>query len=181
MASLCAQSYFRNEYQNHVNESARYSIRAASLTGLLAGITGALFYITYTIAFYIGTEQVVSGTSTELIIKCFITGEPQCRVTGASVMCCIYGVILCVTFFGLMGPGLSVISLGRSAAVDVFDTLTRKPTIDPRSKGGKRIENCQGKITFRDLFFFYPNSPNRPIFYNFNLTIEPGQSVALVG
>jgi len=155
---------------------------AAFLSSLLAGVTGALFYITYTLAFYVGTQQVVSGADWTLIIKCFLTGEDQCRVTGASVMCCIYGVILCVTFFGLMGPGLSVINSGRSAAVDVFDTLTRKPTIDPSSKKGKRIQaGLQGKITFKDLFFFYPNSPNRPIFYSFNLTIEPGQSVALVG
>ena len=81
-----------------------------------------------------------------------------------------------------MGPGLAQINLGRSAAVDVFDTLSRKPTIDPSSTKGRRIEEgLEGKITFKDLFFFYPNSPNRPIFYDFNLTIEPGQSVALVG
>ena len=82
-----------------------------------------------------------------------------------------------------MGPGLSFINLGRSSAVEVFDTLSRTPVIDPSSEKGKKIEGdgLQGKITFKDLFFFYPNSPNRPIFYNFNLTIEPGQSVALVG
>ena len=96
-------------------------------------------------------------------------------------MCCIYGVILCVTFFGLMGPGLANINLGRAAGVEVFDTLRRVPPIDPSSKKGKKIEDLQGKITFKDLFFYYPNSPDRPIFYNFNLTIEPGQSVALVG
>lgn len=80
-----------------------------------------------------------------------------------------------------MGPGLANINLGRSAAVDVFDTLGRTPVIDPSSKKGKRIENVEGKITFKNIFFFYPNSPNRPIFYDFNLTIQPGQSVALVG
>ncbi|KAL7533771.1 hypothetical protein ACHAXR_008989 [Thalassiosira sp. AJA248-18] len=181
VASLCAQPYFRSEYEHHVNESAKLSIKAASLTSLLAGITGAMFYLTYTFAFFIGTEQVISGADMTLIIKCFISGEPNCRVTGASVMCCIYGVILCVTFFGLMGPGLSVMNLGRSAAVEVFDTLGRTPTIDPSSEKGKRIDGFTGKITFKDLFFFYPNSPSRPIFYNFNLTIEPGQSVALVG
>jgi ABC-type multidrug transport system fused ATPase/permease subunit len=79
-----------------------------------------------------------------------------------------------------MGPGLAAINLGRSAAVDVFDTLGRKPTIDPTKKG-KRIKNLKGKITFKDLFFYYPNSPNRPLFHNLNLTIEPGQSIALVG
>jgi ATP-binding cassette subfamily B (MDR/TAP) protein 1 len=82
----------------------------------------------------------------------------------------------------LMGPGLAAINLGRSAAVDVFDLLLgKKPTIDPSSKKGKRIENLKGKITFNDLFFYYPNSPNRPLFHNLNLTIQPGQSIALVG
>mmetsp|Transcript_15434 Transcript_15434/g.32636 ORF Transcript_15434/g.32636 Transcript_15434/m.32636 type:complete len:1373 (-) Transcript_15434:205-4323(-) len=184
VASLCAQPYFRTQYETHVNQSAKSSIMVSFLSSLLAGITGMLFYMTYTFAFYIGTEQVVSGADMKLFITCFISGEPQCRVTGASVMCCIYGVILCVTFFGLMGPGLAAINLGRSAGVEVFNTLGRTPTIDPSSVKGKRIEEdkgLQGKITFKDLFFFYPNSPNRPIFYNFNLTIEPGQSVALVG
>ena len=81
-----------------------------------------------------------------------------------------------------MGPHLSVLSQGRSAAVDVFDTLRRQPVIDPSSDAGKRIrDGLEGKITFKDLFFAYPSSPDRPIFYDFNLTIEPGQSVALVG
>lgn len=182
VASICAQPYFRNKYQNHVTASAKASVKAAFLSSMLAGVTGALFYITYTVAFYIGTEQVVTGAGWVTIVKCFLSGEPQCRVTGASVMCCIYGVILCVTFFGLMGPGLAQINLGRSAAVEVFDTLRRTPTIDPSSMKGKKIEGgLQGKITFKNLFFCYPNSPNRAIFYNFNLTVEPGQSIALVG
>jgi len=182
VASLCAQPYFRDAYQSHIDVSAKSSVKAAFLSSLLAGITGALFYITYTFAFYIGTEQVVTGAGWKIIIQCFISGEPQCRVTGASVMCCIYGVILCVTFFGLMGPGLSCINLGRSAAVDVFNTLGRTPVIDPSSTKGLKIEGgVEGKLTFKKLFFFYPNSPQRPIFYDFNLTIEPGQSVALVG
>ena len=102
VAALCAQPHFNERYQNHVNASATLSIRATVLSSLLAGITGALFYITYTIAFVVGTEQVISGMAMPVIIKCFLSNQPNCRVTGASVMCCIYGVILCVTYFGLV-------------------------------------------------------------------------------
>lgn len=81
-----------------------------------------------------------------------------------------------------MGPGLSVVNLGRSAAVEVFDTLLRQPPIDPSSDKGTRIDGgVSGKIEFKKIFFTYPLAPDRPIFYDFNLTIEPGQSVALVG
>ena len=87
-----------------------------------------------------------------------------------------------IFFFFLQGPGLSVINLGKSAAVDVFTTLTRKPVIDPASDKGKKIENnLKGKIHFKDIYFTYGDKSGRPLFYNFNLTIEPGQSVALVG
>lgn len=213
VVALCAQSHFTDKYESHIMSSAKASVTAAFLSSLLAGITGALFYVTYTIAFYIGTEQVQADSSMINIIYCFFEGDAQCRVTGASVMCCIYGVILCVTFFGLMvrtcfacvllalvlclhaliqafltclrpfqGPGLSVINLGRSAAVDVFNTLNRKPVIDPASNSGKKIQDgLKGKIQFKDLYFTYGNKSGRPLFFDFNLTIEPGQSVALVG
>lgn len=102
VAALCAQAHFKERYQNHVDSSAKSSIRATVLSSLLAGITGALFYITYTVAFVVGTEQVISGMAMSVIVKCFFSSEPNCRVTGASVMCCIYGVILCVTYFGLV-------------------------------------------------------------------------------
>mmetsp|Transcript_2573 Transcript_2573/g.6073 ORF Transcript_2573/g.6073 Transcript_2573/m.6073 type:complete len:1406 (-) Transcript_2573:56-4273(-) len=182
VAALCAQPYFRREYEHHIQESAKYSIRSIILSSALSGITGAMFYITYVFAFYIGTEQVVSGASMVKIIICFISGEPQCRITGAAVMCCIYGVILCVTFFGLMGPGLSIINLGRTAAVAVFDVLKRVPPINPSSDKGKKLERgVQGKIEFRDIVFSYGDNTGKPIFYKFNLTINEGQSVALVG
>jgi hypothetical protein len=85
-----------------VNASAKFSIRATVLSSLLAGITGALFYITYTVAFAVGTQQVISGMSMPVIVQCFLSSQPHCRVTGASVMCFIYGVILCVTYFRLV-------------------------------------------------------------------------------
>jgi ATP-binding cassette subfamily B (MDR/TAP) protein 1 len=102
VASLCAQPHFRERYEHHVNASAKCSIRATVLSSLLTGITGALFYITYTIAFVVGTEQVITGMAMPVIIRCFLSSEPNCRITGASVMCCIYGVILCIAYFGLV-------------------------------------------------------------------------------
>lgn len=96
-------------------------------------------------------------------------------------MCCIYGVILCVTFIGLMVPGLTIINLGRQAGVQIFQTIERTPTIDPSSDNGLKLDSVKGHLDFRDIFFTYPTQLDRPIFYNFNLSVEAGQSIALVG
>ena len=40
VASLCAQPYFGNEYQQQVRDSARSSVRASALSSLAAGVTG---------------------------------------------------------------------------------------------------------------------------------------------
>jgi ABC-type multidrug transport system fused ATPase/permease subunit len=182
VAALCAQPWFRTNYDNHIGESEKYSIEGSFLSSLLSGITGMIFYFAYCYAFYIGTEQVISGASSATIIKCHFSSDPNCRVTGVFVMCCIYGVILCVTFIGLMTPGITSINLGRQAAVEVFDVIHRTPTIDPASEqDGNQLKSVEGRIEFQNVFFYYPSQPNKFIFHNFNWTIEPGQSVALVG
>jgi ATP-binding cassette, subfamily B (MDR/TAP), member 1 len=96
-------------------------------------------------------------------------------------MCCIYGIILCVTFIGLMVPGLTTINLGRQAGVQVFQTIQRTPIIDPSSDNGMKLDSVKGRLDFRNIFFTYPTQPDRPIFYDFNLSVEAGQSIALVG
>jgi len=151
------------------------------LGGLSAGITGFILYCSYTVAFLVGTEQVAADAAVVTIIRCLLSGDPNCRVTGAIIMCCIYGVILCATFFGLMAPGIQSINLGRSAAGEVFSTIQHVPGIDLTSKAGRKLEKLEGGLELRDVFFSYPTRPQDPIFYDFNLTIKPGQSMALVG
>jgi ABC-type multidrug transport system fused ATPase/permease subunit len=178
--ALCSQKFFFKQYSDHLARSERRQTRSIFLSSLLAGLTGLIFYATYMISFYIGTQQVISGAETSLIIKCFLSGEPGCRVTGASVMCSIYGVILCVTFVGLLTPGLATVNRGRNAAATIFAAIDRVPPIDPTSEDGAKREQLEGKLEFRSLHFAYP-SRQKPVLFNFNLTVQAGQSVALVG
>jgi ATP-binding cassette subfamily B (MDR/TAP) protein 1 len=63
----------------------------------------------------------------------------------------------------------------------LLKVIKRKPAIP--FKGGKTIPDDQlrGRIIFRDITFRYPSLPNVVVLQNFNLDIQPGQSVALVG
>ncbi len=45
--------------------------------------------------------------------------------------------------------------------------------------GDHIFDKIQGKIEFRDLVFEY--SPGKPVFDHFSLTIQPGESIAIVG
>ena len=120
VASLCAEPWAIRTYTDHVITAQKTSIRGGFFAALSMGITSLLFYLTYTMAFVIGTYQVAENSTMLQFVTCLIApwvvgvekppwwedlGLPndqeiaqfqqdQCRVSGASVMCCIYGVIL---------------------------------------------------------------------------------------
>jgi subfamily B ATP-binding cassette protein MsbA len=66
---------------------------------------------------------------------------------------------------------------GIAAAESLFEVLDEPAEIDT---GDFEIERTQGRIEFKNLSFSYPGS-EMPALCNINLTIEPGQTVALVG
>jgi len=184
VAALCAKCHFAQAYANRINSSERSAIRGGFLQSVLAGICGMLFYITYTIAFTIGTNQVIEGSKITIIVKCLFSNDQDCRVTGASVMCCIYAVIISITFIGLMVPGLTAINLGRQAGVHVFGTINRIPQINPSDSSGGRVldnETLQGRLDFSNIFFSYPTHPEKPICFNLSVTVAAGSSIALCG
>ena len=72
VASLCAEPWAISIYGEHVLEAQKSSVWAGFLTALSTGITSLLFYITYTFAFFIGTQQVANNSSTVQFLVCLI-------------------------------------------------------------------------------------------------------------
>ncbi|KAF7708088.1 mitochondrial potassium channel ATP-binding subunit [Silurus meridionalis] len=70
---------------------------------------------------------------------------------------------------------------GTSAGARVFEYMTSEPTIS--LTGGGRIphESLTGRVDFLNVNFSYPTRPGNQILKNFNLTLPPCKTVAIVG
>jgi ATP-binding cassette subfamily B (MDR/TAP) protein 1 len=70
---------------------------------------------------------------------------------------------------------------GKSAAsiTALLKVIRRVPALNPRD--GITPNKIEGHIEFKNVNFSYPTRPNVQVLKNFNLTIMPGQAVALVG
>jgi ABC transporter fused permease/ATP-binding protein len=83
---------------------------------------------------------------------------------------------------------LSVSSLGdlwadlmrsAGAATHIFELLDREPRL-PVS-GGEILDKVEGRVEFRSLSFVYPARPDVSVLKKIDLTLNPGEIVALVG
>ena len=73
------------------------------------------------------------------------------------------------------------ISESHIAGSEIITLLDSVPEIDSESKEGKVIPKVQGHIQLKDIHFRYPTRPAVRVLRNFNLTVQPGTHVALVG
>src|SRR5271170_5731980 len=69
----------------------------------------------------------------------------------------------------------------QEAARQLKILFDREPSIDSWSNDGEHVEDVEGYIEFRDCHFRYPTRPEVPVLRGLNLTVKPGQYVALVG
>ncbi len=71
----------------------------------------------------------------------------------------------------------SQFQLGLAASERVFALLDAEPRVHQHAS--EPVENLRGQIEFRKLFFSYDERQN--VLTNFNLTIQPGETIAIVG
>jgi ABC-type multidrug transport system fused ATPase/permease subunit len=71
----------------------------------------------------------------------------------------------------------SQFQLGLSASERVFALLDAEPRV--HQNASEPVEQLRGKIEFRKLFFSYDE--RQTVLANFNLTIQPGETIAIVG
>lgn len=83
--------------------------------------------------------------------------------------------------FGISSPFLEGFAAASGSAVRVFSIIDRQPAIDTASDTGIVPEKVQGSITFKNVRFQYPSRTDVKILQGLTLTINRGQTVALVG
>lgn len=69
----------------------------------------------------------------------------------------------------------------KNAAYEFRKLFDRRPTIDTWSTEGQSIDHVDGTIEFRDVHFRYPTRAEQPVLRGLNLSVRPGQYIALVG
>src|ERR1700709_135412 len=69
----------------------------------------------------------------------------------------------------------------KHAAQELKELFDRKPSIDTWSSDGESVEAVSGTVEFRDVHFRYPTRPEQPVLRGLNLSVKPGQYIALVG
>jgi subfamily B ATP-binding cassette protein MsbA len=89
-----------------------------------------------------------------------------------------------ITAMGLMMPAIKrlsmvneVIQTGLAAAQSVFGLMDEAAEDDP---GTSELASVHGRVEYRNVSFLYPTS-TAPVLDRVSFTIEPGQTVALVG
>lgn len=65
------------------------------------------------------------------------------------------------------------------ASERVFELMDRSPAIP--ITGGERLSSTEGRVELQGVHFTYPTRPNMPVLQGIELSIQPGEVVAIVG
>jgi ABC-type multidrug transport system fused ATPase/permease subunit len=142
-------------------------IKRSRVAGLGFGGSNTVMFLTYALLFWYGS-QLIEKDGLKFV----------------DLMTAILTLML-----GALGLGQALADLGDQkaalqAADRIFESIEqgKQSPIDGISiAGATPKEHTQGRIELKNVFFRYPTRPNVDVCNGYNLVIEPGETVALVG
>ncbi|XP_022371065.1 multidrug resistance protein 1, partial [Enhydra lutris kenyoni] len=151
-------------YNKNLEEAKRIGIKKAITANISIGAAFLLIYASYALAFWYGTSLVLSQ-----------------EYTIGKVLTVFFSVLIGAFSIGQASPSIEAFANARGAAYEIFKIIDNKPRIDSYSKNGHKPDNIKGNLEFKNVHFSYPSRKEVKILKGLNLTVESGQTVALVG
>ncbi|XP_038978077.1 ABC transporter B family member 11-like [Phoenix dactylifera] len=164
VASFTGERHAVNKYAESLKSAYSSSVQEGLAAGLGLGTVMLFFFCGYSLGIWYGAKLILDK-----------------GYTGADVINVIFAVVTGSFSLGQASPCMTAFAAGQAAAYKMFQTINRKPEIDAYDTRGKKPNDIQGDIEFRDVYFSYPTRPDEQIFHGFSLFIENGMTVALVG
>ncbi|KAL1553054.1 ATP-binding cassette, sub-B (MDR TAP), member 4 [Salvia divinorum] len=164
VASYTGEKRAVSEYNKSLDNAYKSAVQQGLATGLGLGTVMFMMFCSYGLAVWYGAKMILEKGH-----------------SGGEVFTVIVAVLTGSLSLGQASPCLTAFAAGRAAAYKMFETIDRKPEIDPFDSRGKVLSDIAGDIELRDVGFSYPARPTELIFTGFSLCIPRGTTAALVG
>jgi ATP-binding cassette subfamily B protein len=102
-------------------------------------------------------------------------------MTGGTIAVLVMLGIMVSGAFGALSDVFGSLAQGAGAAERLDELLNAKPDIAPPERPQALPEPPRGSLAFDHVTFRYPTRPEMPAIVDFTLTVEPGETVAIVG
>ncbi|KAL0336097.1 UNVERIFIED_CONTAM: ABC transporter B family member 26, chloroplastic [Sesamum radiatum] len=150
-------------YKQWLDKLAGISLRQSAAYGFWNFSFNILYHSTQVIAVLIGGMSILSGHITAEQLTKFI----------------LYSEWLIYSTWWV-GDNLSSLMQSIGASEKVFN-LVDLSSSDQFTVKGLKLQKLMGRIEFVDVSFHYPSRKEVPVLQHFNLTVPPGEVVAIVG
>ena len=174
VTSFCNFEFELNRYGQLIDEMNKYDKKRILIQGIAFGLLFLASFLCIAISIIVASKMIINKERNPTTKKAYNSGD----------MLTVIGAVLNIIFsISGLGPNFQIIRKSSIASSDYFYLLSKYKEKDrefdticpPR-------ETFKGKIEFKNVRFQYPHdNTNKVVLDNFNLVIEPGKKIAIVG
>ncbi|KAJ8514140.1 hypothetical protein ON010_g18745 [Phytophthora cinnamomi] len=165
VSSLNAEKLAINKYNDRAAKAEETNIQMAKFSACVFGLFMCSIWLMYAAGLWYGGSKVAHG-----------------KASPSEVFQSFFGVLMGTISLGQIMPNISAVAEAKGAAAQIYKILDTPSGIDAsRDDEGDKPDSCFGRIQAVGVNFTYPSRPDVQILNDYNVTIEPGQTVAFVG
>jgi ATP-binding cassette subfamily B protein len=160
--SFARESHEALRYEEAIDLSYRLAAKRALAIGYFRGFMVFVGYGTVAVVVWFGSQQVISGGLTLGELTAFL----------------LYTAIIAASIGALAGLYAEFMRAAGSSQ-RIFELLDQHGRLE--MEGGELVGEVSGSLRFESVDFAYPARPDFAVLRDFQLTVEPGEVIALVG
>ncbi|HXD03875.1 MAG TPA: ABC transporter transmembrane domain-containing protein [Novosphingobium sp.] len=138
--------------------------RRILIRSIMTAVVMVLVFGSITVLLWQGASAVAAGT-----------------ISGGTIAAFVVTAGLVAGAFGALTEVYGELLRGAGAAGRLNELLNEKPAIAPPARPLELPNPPRGRLTFESVTFRYPARPELPAIQQFSLSVEPGETVAIVG
>lgn len=174
--------YVEEMYSGH--EVVRISRGAGNVKKHFGGLNEAVYNANWKSQFLSGIMQPLMNVIGNLAYVAVCVFGSMLALNGTITFGVIISFILYVRLFtsplGQIAQGMTNMQTASASAQRIFDFIESEELPDESGKSSEMPE-VKGNVSFENVRFSYPDTPDKVIIKNFSAEVKAGQKVAIVG